>query len=87
MSSLSFSWDAPVSGEVTAYTIELLGVSMTKHTVGSRENRSTTFDNLVAGREYIVVVAAISGDVSSSNLEKRAYTGMSNGLVKSTQIM
>ena len=87
VSSLSFNWDAPVSGEVTAYTIELLGVLMTKRTVGSGENRSTTFDNLMAGREYTVVVVAISGDVSSSNQEKRAYTSMFNALVKSTQIM
>ena len=56
--SLAVSWTAPTGQKITAYQVELKGVANTRKSV---PDTSTTFDNLLPGNSYTVVVSSISG--------------------------
>ena len=58
--SVAVSWVALTGQKITAYQVELKGVSNTRKTV---EDTSTTFANLVPRKSYTVVVSPMSGSV------------------------
>ena len=57
-SSLAVSWTAPIGQKVTSYQVKLKGVANTHKFA---PHTSTTFDNLLPGKSYIVVVSPMSG--------------------------
>ena len=59
--SLTVTWDAPTSGEVGKYTVEVTGVSGSKKDITNIDSRTAEFTGLIAGKQYTVVVAAVSG--------------------------
>ena len=71
--SLTLTWDAPVSGRVETYTAMLKTGSGLKHT--SNVTTSTaTFTGLTAGKQYTVVVVTVCGDQISKPLENNFHT-------------
>ena len=78
VATLTFPWDAPVSGRVTEYKIRLLDVSWTEQTISGRATRKVIFTGLTAGAEYAVVLVAVSGDQQSETVEENFYTGKCN---------
>ena len=63
--SLTVTWDAPTSGEVGKYTVEVTEVSGSKKNIPNINSRTAEFTGLIAGKQYTVVVAAVSGVPSS----------------------
>ena len=61
-SSLTVTWDSPMSGAVSEYNINLEGVSGTEKSIYHNETRRVTFNDLRAGMKYVVVVVVISRD-------------------------
>ena len=58
--SLAVSWTAPIGQKVTAYQVKLKGVANTEKFAA---DTSTTFDNLLPGKSYTVVVSPMSGSI------------------------
>ena len=56
--SLAVSWTAPTGQKVTAYQVKLKSVANTQKFA---PDTSTTFDNLLPGTSYTVVVSPMSG--------------------------
>ena len=72
-SSLTVTWDAPVSGLVGKYEIQLKDQTGTKQIIDADVRRGI-FANLTPGTQYTVVVTAVSGDQRSVPLEKNFRT-------------
>ena len=56
--SLAVYWTAPTGQKITAYQVQLKGVANTRKSV---PDTSTTFDKLLPGTSYTVVVSPMSG--------------------------
>ena len=56
--SLAVSWTAPTGQKITAYQVEVKGVANTRKSVA---DTSVTFDKLLPGKSYTVVVTPVSG--------------------------
>ena len=78
VATLTFSWDAPVSGRVSEYKIKLLDVSWTEQTISGCATRKVIFTGLTAGAEYTVGLVTESGDQQSEMVEGHFYTGKCN---------
>ena len=70
--SLTVTWLAP-TGVVEYYTVQLKNKASTKQRI-SKNTRQATFNNLLPGTPYTVVVVTVSGGQQSEALEKRFYT-------------
>ena len=72
--SLTVSWSAPSGQNVTVYDVELKNENNTKERI---ENTSTTFDNLLPGKSYTVVVISrvqnSTGDVAEETFTTGKY--------------
>lgn len=85
LNSLTVKWDGPVSpGLAERYTVELTEKSGSKKEIITK---TATFDNLTSGKQYTVVVVALSGDLSSGgqksdNLMGHFYTSKSETMIK-----
>ena len=64
VNSLTVTWGPPSTGLVDKYKVELGGVSNT-HEINAANTKTAEFTNLIAGKQYNVVVVAISGTVGS----------------------
>ena len=78
-STLTVTWDAPGSGLVGLYEIQLKNKAGTKRNI-SENTRQATFGNLMPGTPYTVVVVTVSGDQRSDALEKCIYTSKCAGI-------
>ena len=58
--SLAVSWTAPTGQKITAYQVEVKDVANTRKSVA---DTSVTFDNLMPGKSYTVVVSPVSGSI------------------------
>ena len=79
MDFLTVTWTAPVSGLVEKYTVKLKDISGTSQDVMISSPRRWKFTDLIAGKQYTVVVAAVSGvpgsgGQKSSDAEGQFYT-------------
>ena len=69
--SLAVSWTAPTGQKITAYQLKLKDVANTqKFEAGT----STTFDNLLPGKSYTVVVTPMSGSILGNPAERTFNT-------------
>ena len=68
--SLAVSWTAPSGQQPTAYQVKLKGVANTQKFT---PDTSTTFDNLLPGKHYTVIVTPIYGS-TLGNPAERVYT-------------
>ena len=69
--SLTVSWSAP-SGQNVVYDVELKNENNTKERI---ENTSTTFDNLLPGKSYTVVVISRVQSSTADVSEETFTTG------------
>ena len=74
--SLTVSWEAPEE-RFTGYSIWLLDVADTKKPINAG-TRTMSFSDLVAGKQYFVVLVAVSGDQKSVELTGSFYTSKSS---------
>ena len=65
--SLAVSWTAPTGQNITAYHMELKGVANTRK---SGADTATTFNNLLPGKSYTVVVSSMSGNLLGDPAEE-----------------
>ena len=72
--SLAVSWTAPTGQKNIAYQVELKGVANTRKSV---PETSTTFDNLLPGQKYTVVVSPMSGSTFGDPTEGNFTTSKS----------
>ena len=72
--SLAVSWTAPIGQKISAYQVELKGVANTRKSV---PETSTTFDSLLPGKSYTVVVSSMSGSTLGNPAEGIFTTSMS----------
>ena len=80
---LAVTWDAPVSGLVEKYTVKFKDIPGTSQDVMVSSARRAQFTGLIAGKQYTVVVAAVSGVLGSGgqkseDAEGQFYTSKSN---------
>ena len=73
-SSLTVTWEPPMSGLLTEYRVYLTGVSGSDQIISTSGTRRTTFTGLTAGTSYTVVVVTRSGDQQSDPLADTFYT-------------
>jgi len=76
--SLAVSWTAPTGQNITAYHVELKGVANTRK---SGADTATTFDNLLPGKPYTVVVSSMSGSILGDPAEEIFTTSKSNNVL------
>jgi len=72
--SLAVSWTAPTGQQPTAYQVKLKGVANTQKFTS---DTSTTFDNLLPGKHYTVVVTPIYGSTLGNPAERIFTTSKS----------
>ena len=68
--SLTVTWDEPSPGLVDKYTVELRGETKPKQEISAK---TATFNSLTPGKQYTVVVVAVSGNLNSG-VQKSAET-------------
>ena len=69
--SLAVFWTAPTGQKVTAYQVKLKDVANTQK---FEADTSTTFDNLLPGKLYTVVVTPMSGSILGNPTERTFNT-------------
>ena len=69
--SLAVFWTAPTGQKITAYQVKLKDLANTQKFEAST---STTFDNLLPGKSYTVVVTPMSGSILGNPAEKTFNT-------------
>ena len=74
VNSLTVTWDAPSTGLVDKYKIELGGVSNSQE-IDATNTRTAEFTSLIAGKQYSVVVVAISGTVGAGGQQSDGAEG------------
>ena len=72
--SLAVSWTVRTGQKITGYQVELKGVANTRKSV---PETSTTFDNLLPGKTYTVVVSPMSGSTFGDPAEETFTTSNS----------
>ena len=73
--SLAVSWSPPTGEKVTLYQVELKDVANTRKFVSGT---STTFDNLLPGKYYTVVVSSLFGSTLGDPAEGTFTTSKYN---------
>ena len=73
--SLAVFWTAPTGQKNMAYQVELKGVANTRKSV---PETSTTFNNLLPGKPYTVVVSPMSGSTFGDAAEGNFTTSKSH---------
>ena len=73
VNSLTVKWDPPSTGLVDKYKVELGGVSNSQEI--DANTRTAEFTTLIAGKQYSVVVVAISGTVGSGSQQSDSADG------------
>ena len=80
---LTVTWAAPSSGLVEKYTVKLKDIPGTSRDVIVTSPKQEKFTGLIAGKQYTVVVAAVSGVLGSGgqksgDAEEQFYTSKSH---------
>ena len=76
--SLAASWTAPTGQHITGYQVKLKGVANPRKSVA---DTSTTFDDLLPGKSYTVVVFSMSGSTLGDPAEGIFTTSKSNSFL------
>ena len=72
---LAVTWEAPSSGLVEKYTVKLKHIPGTSQDVMVSSQRRAQFTGLIAGKQYTVVVAAVSGVLGSGGQKSEDAEG------------
>ena len=75
MNSLTVSWTAPTTGDVTSYTVTVKEGTTTKDTKTGVTGTAATLAGLTPGKEYTVAVVYVAGDGSSGSQSSDPLSG------------
>ena len=73
--SLTVTWDVPMSGGLTGYTVNVEERTGSEQTIQDSAPRIVTFNGgLSAGTQYTVILVTVSGDQNSKPIQKTFHT-------------
>ena len=81
VNSLKPTWVAPATGGDVTYTVTLKDGDEVKETKDGITETTTTFNKLIAGKQFIVIVVSVIGGQNSDPLQGNFYTSKSQLLV------
>lgn len=73
--SLTVTWNVPMSGGLTGYTVNVKEKTGSEQTIQGNAPRIVTFNGgLSAGTQYTVILVTVSGDQNSKPTQKTFHT-------------